>query len=128
MRLFLVTLVVDDYDRAIDFYCGKLGFELVEDTRLSAAKRWVVVSPGTGGANLLLARAAKDSQVAAIGRQAGGRVGFFLETGDFAREHTRLSQAGVEFIRPPRNEPYGRVAVFRDLYGNDWDLIEPAAS
>lgn len=125
MRLFQVTIIVPDYDPAIAFYCGRLGFELVEDTRLSETKRWVVVSPGPGGANLLLAKAASDEQAEAIGRQAGGRVGFFLETDDFERDHARLREAGIDFVRPPRDEAYGRVAVFRDAFGNDWDLIEP---
>ena len=128
MHLFQVTLVVDDYDRAIAHYCGALGFELIEDTRLSDIKRWVVVSPGAGGAKLLLARAASPDQAKAVGRQAGGRVGFLLETADFDRDYARLRANGVEFVRPPRDEAYGRVVVFRDLYGNDWDLIGPVSA
>ena len=124
----LTTLVVADYDAAIAFYCGKLGFALVEDTPLPGAKRWVVVAPAGAAGGLLLARAAGDHQASRVGDQTGGRVGFFLETDDFAGDHARLIEAGVVFVRPPRREPYGIVAVFQDLYGNLWDLIEPASS
>lgn len=123
-RLALVTLVVDDYDRAIDFYCRALGFHLAEDTPLSAGKRWVVVKPEEQAAmGLLLAVAADETQRQAIGRQAGGRVGFFLEVDDFEAVHRRMSAEGVHFEEEPRDEPYAKVAVFRDLYGNRWDLL-----
>ncbi|MGW6455699.1 VOC family protein [Streptomyces sp. NPDC055078] len=125
----LVTLVVRDYDEAIAFYTGPLGFDLVEDTDrgVGDGSRWVVVRPpGAGaGTGLLLARAADDAQRASVGAQTGGRVAFFLHTDDFARDHARLTAAGVRFVREPKREPYGRVAVFADLYGNLWDLIEP---
>jgi uncharacterized glyoxalase superfamily protein PhnB len=104
---------------------GKLGFELVEDTPMGGDKRWVRVAPRGDGAALLLARAATDDQRAAVGRQTGGRVAFFLHTDDFARDHAAMTRAGVTFVEAPRDEPYGRVAVFEDLYGNRWDLIQP---
>jgi catechol 2,3-dioxygenase-like lactoylglutathione lyase family enzyme len=124
--LFLVTLVVDDYDRAKDFYCGMLGFECLQDKLLpEEGKRWVVIAPKGGqGASLLLAQAADETQEAAIGNQTGGRVGFFLKTDDFARDHTAMLSKGVRFIEEPRHEVYGSVAVFADPYGNTWDLIE----
>lgn len=126
-RLALVALVVADYDAAIAFYVQALGFELVEDTPLGAGKRWVVVRPRGGeGAGLLLARADGEVQAARVGDQTGGRVFLFLNTDDFARDHARMTRAGVRFVRPARQEPYGTVAVFEDLYGNLWDLIEPA--
>jgi catechol 2,3-dioxygenase-like lactoylglutathione lyase family enzyme len=117
--------VVRDYDEAIAFFVDAIGFELVEDTRLDDGKRWVVVrlSGGTG-ASLLLARAADEAQARRVGDQTGGRVGFFLFTDDFDRQHARMAAAGVRFVEPPRHEPYGTVAVFEDLYGNRWDLIE----
>jgi catechol 2,3-dioxygenase-like lactoylglutathione lyase family enzyme len=124
--LALISLVVRDYDEAIAFYCGKLGFALIEDTPQPEGKRWVVVAP-EGGARLLLARAVGEAQLARVGDQTGGRVFLFLETDDFARDHARLLEAGVRFVRAPKREPYGTVAVFEDLYGNLWDLIEPAA-
>jgi catechol 2,3-dioxygenase-like lactoylglutathione lyase family enzyme len=125
--LFLVSLVVDTYDRAKTFYCDGLGFECLEDTVQPEDKRWLVVRPRGGeGAALLLAEASDDAQRAAIGNQTGGRVGFFLETDDFAREHARFLAAGVIFQEEPRHESYGTVAVFADLYGNLWDLIERA--
>jgi catechol 2,3-dioxygenase-like lactoylglutathione lyase family enzyme len=124
-RLGLVTLVVGDYDEAVSFFVERLGFELVDDTPLGEGKRWVVVGPPGGGAALLLARAANPSQRAAIGSQTGGRVAFFLEAGDFAADHARLLAAGVRFVEEPRHEPYGAVAVFEDLYGNRWDLVQP---
>ena len=125
--LFLVTLVVDTYDRAKAFYCDGLGFDCVEDQVQPEGKRWLVVRPRGGeGASLLLAEATDDAQRAAIGNQTGGRVGFFLETDDFARDHARFLAAGVVFQEEPRHEPYGTVAVFADLYGNLWDLIERA--
>ncbi len=126
-RLSLVTVVVRDYDEAIAFYAGKLGFELREDTQLSGTKRWVVIGPSGGSASLLLAKAANEEQFAAVGNQTGGRVFLFLETDDFERDYDRYLAAGVEFREQPRKEPYGRVAVFADLYGNLWDLIEPGA-
>jgi catechol 2,3-dioxygenase-like lactoylglutathione lyase family enzyme len=119
-----VALLVHDYDDAIAYFTRVLGFTLVEDTRLAADKRWVVVAPaGAGEAGLLLARAANDEQRAAVGRQGGGRVFLFLETDDFDRDHAAYSARGVRFLERPRDEPYGRVAVFADLYGNKWDLI-----
>ncbi|MEH3107388.1 MAG: VOC family protein [Sphingomonas fennica] len=126
MRLALTTLVVRDYDAAIAFYVDRLGFVLREDTELAGGKRWVVVAPPDGGAGLLLARAADARQARAIGDQSGGRVFLFLETDDFARDHRRFLDRGVRFMEEPRREPYGIVAVFEDLYGNRWDLIEPA--
>jgi catechol 2,3-dioxygenase-like lactoylglutathione lyase family enzyme len=124
-RLSLVTVVVADYDEALSFYVGVLGFELVEDRRLDETKRWVVVRPsGASETGLLLARAANDDQRAAIGAQTGGRVAFFLETEDFATDHARMLAAGVRFVREPRSEPYGTVAVFEDLHGNRWDLLD----
>jgi catechol 2,3-dioxygenase-like lactoylglutathione lyase family enzyme len=127
-RLGLVTIVVGDYDEAIAYYVGVLGFELVEDTDLGSGKRWVVVAPvpvlSRQGCALLLAKAAGERQVSRIGDQTGGRVAFFLETNDFARDYHRLSQAGVRFTETPRTEPYGQVVVFEDLYGNRWDLLQ----
>ncbi|MFJ1748389.1 VOC family protein [Streptomyces sp. NPDC088116] len=139
----LATLVVDDYDKAIAFYRDALGFDLVEDTDRGDGSRWVVVRPPGAGApaegtarsaaeppagstGLLLARAADDAQRASVGAQTGGRVGFFLHTEDFARDHARMRAAGVRFLEEPRHEPYGSVAVFEDLYGNRWDLLQPA--
>ena len=126
-HLGLVTLVVDDYNEALAFYVGKLGFELLDDTPLDAGKRWVVVAPsGARETALLLARAASPAQRARVGDQTGGRVALFLYTDDFEAEHERLRAAGVAFEEAPRREPYGTVAVFRDRYGNRWDLIQPA--
>lgn len=125
--LGLVALVVREYDEALNFYVGKLGFDVVEDRFMPAEnKRWVVVQPpGTGpGAQLLLARASTPEQAARIGDQTGGRVFLFLYTDDFWRDHARFVQAGVEFVRAPIEQPYGTVAVFKDLYGNGWDLIQ----
>ena len=122
--LSLTTLVVADYDEAIGFFVGKLGFHLREDRRLSADKRWVVVSPAPDGTGLLLARAANPTQAAVAGRQAGGRVFLFLETDDFTRDHALFLARGVHFVEPPRVEDYGTVAVFEDIQGNRWDLIE----
>lgn len=127
-RLSLTALLVRDYDEAIDFYTNKLGFELREDTPLSDQKRWVVVAPPGSAAGLLLARAVNDRQRASIGAQGGGRVFLFLETDDFARDHARYVANGVRFLEQPRTEVYGTVAVFEDLYGNRWDLIEPGSS
>ncbi|GAB2727600.1 VOC family protein [Streptomyces bullii] len=127
-RIALVSLVVDDYDEAIRFYTDALGFRLAEDASRPDGSRWVVVEPGTPGqgTGLLLARASSEAQRARIGDQTGGRVGFFLHTDDFARDHARMTAAGVTFLEEPRHEPYGTVAVFQDLYGNRWDLLQPA--
>ena len=122
--LALTTLLVRDYDEAIAFYRDGLGFRLVEDTTLGDGKRWVVVAPEAGGA-LLLARAADAQQAAAVGAQGGGRVFLFLHTDDVAGDHARMTAAGVRFLEAPRREPYGTVAVFEDLYGNRWDLLQP---
>lgn len=129
-RIALVALVVDDYDEAIRFYTEALGFRLAEDTPRPDGSRWVVVEPGAPaqGTALLLARAGGEAQRSRIGDQTGGRVGFFLYTDDFARDHARMTAAGVTFLEEPRHEPYGSVAVFRDLYGNRWDLLQPAAA
>lgn len=129
-RIALVTLVVDDYDEAIRFYTEALGFRLVEDAARPDGSRWVVVTPpgaDGSGVGLLLARAKGDEQGARVGDQTGGRVGFFLHTDDFAGDHARMLAAGVTFLEEPRHEPYGSVAVFQDLYGNRWDLLQPAA-
>ncbi|MCX4723021.1 VOC family protein [Streptomyces sp. NBC_01306] len=127
-HIALITLVVHDYDEAIGFYTGALGFALSEDTDRGDGSRWVVVTPpgGQPGTGLLLARAKGDAQRASVGAQTGGRVGFFLHTGDFAGDHARMRAAGVRFLEEPRHEPYGSVAVFEDLYGNRWDLLQPA--
>ncbi|MEU1404645.1 VOC family protein [Streptomyces sp. NPDC005728] len=129
-RVALVTLVVDDYDEAVRFYTEALGFRVAEDEARADGSRWVVVEPGTAadghGTGLLLARAKDEDQRARIGDQTGGRVGFFLHTDDFARDHARMAAAGVTFLEEPRHEPYGSVAVFQDLYGNRWDLLQPA--
>jgi catechol 2,3-dioxygenase-like lactoylglutathione lyase family enzyme len=127
MRLGLVTLVVVDYDEAIAFYVGKVGFDLVEDTAMGS-KRWVVVRPPGAETGLLLARAVDDVQADAVGNQTGGRVGFFLNTDDFAAAHARMTATGVRFLEEPRYEAYGSVAVFEDLYGNRWDLLGARAS
>jgi catechol 2,3-dioxygenase-like lactoylglutathione lyase family enzyme len=126
LRVATITLLVDDYDRAIGFYRDVLGLELAENTAIGG-KRWVVMT-GAGGTRLLLAKAEGGRQTAAIGNQTGGRVGFFLETDDFEREHARLVEGGVRFLEAPRHEAYGTVAVFEDLYGNKWDLIEPTTA
>jgi catechol 2,3-dioxygenase-like lactoylglutathione lyase family enzyme len=124
-HLGLTALVVRDYDEALAFYVGKLGLELREDTPLDSEKRWVVVAPpGSVESGILLAKAANARQTKAIGNQSGGRVFLFLVTDDFDRDHKRFLQQGVKFIEEPRHEPYGTVAVFEDLYGNRWDLIE----
>jgi catechol 2,3-dioxygenase-like lactoylglutathione lyase family enzyme len=121
-----VALVVRDYDEAIAFYTQKLGFTLVEDTyQPEQDKRWVVVAPaGSSGTTLLLARASAPEQAQFVGNQAGGRVFLFLRTDDFWRDYNRMKAAGVRFVRPPNVAAYGTVAVFEDLYGNRWDLIE----
>jgi catechol 2,3-dioxygenase-like lactoylglutathione lyase family enzyme len=125
LHLDLVTIVVDDYDRAIDFYVGILGFVLTEDSNLTTDKRWVVIRPSLGSTGFLIAKAAKTEQVAAIGRQAGGRVSFFLHTDNIDEQLQLWSSRGVQFEGTPRVESYGRVVVFIDIYGNRWDLIEP---
>lgn len=122
MRLSALTLIVPDYDAAIAFYCGQMGFELSEDID-QGHKRWVRVTPPGGGAGFVLAQAADDRQTAAIGDQGAGRVWLFLQTDDFAADHARLLAAGVTFEEEPRHEVYGTVAVFRDVFGNRWDLI-----
>ena len=121
-----ISLVVNDYDEAIEFYTRKLCFTLLEDTRMSETKRWVVIAPsGSTGCTLLLAKAANDAQRAAVGNQTGGRVFLFLHTDNFDRDYNQMQEAGIEFIESPRQEAYGKVVVFADLYGNRWDLIEP---
>lgn len=120
----LIALVVRDYDEAIEFYVEKLDFHVVEDTLLGDDKRWVVIAPSNGGARLLLAKAATAEQSARIGDQTGGRVFLFLYTDDFRRDHALMIERGVRFCEAPRTESYGAVAVFEDLYGNRWDLIE----
>ncbi len=124
-RISALALVVPDYDLAIAFYVGKLGFRLTEDID-QGRKRWVTVEPPGGGARLLLARAEGAAQAQAIGNQAGGRVFLFLQTDDFARDHAAMLAAGVVFEEPPRHEPYGTVAVWRDPFGNRWDLLQLA--
>jgi catechol 2,3-dioxygenase-like lactoylglutathione lyase family enzyme len=125
--LGLVSLVVRDYDEALDFFVGKLGFQLVEDSPVpEQAKRWVVIAPrGAVESRLLLARASTPDQESRIGAQTGGRVFLFLHTDNFWRDYERYKEQGIIFVREPKNEPYGTVAVFKDLYGNLWDLIEP---
>ncbi len=125
-HLLHVALVVRDYDEAIDFYVNTLGFELIEDTyQPEQDKRWVVVAPpNSRGATLLLAKASKPVQAACIGDQAGGRVFLFLYTDDFWRDYAAMREAGVNFVREPQDQPYGTVAVFEDLYGNRWDLLQ----
>ena len=130
MRLDKITIVVDDYDQAIGFFTGALGFDLVEDspslTNDGRPKRWVVVRPPGGDTGILLAQADGERQAAVVGNQIGGRVGFFLEVDDFDAAYQRMMTAGVEFVTVPRTEPYGRVAVFTDIAGNRWDLLGPA--
>lgn len=123
-----IALVVRDYDEAIDFYCHKLNFTLLEDTYQPAQdKRWVVVTPpGDSGTNLLLAQASSARQEKFIGDQAGGRVFLFLQTDDFQRDYDAMQAQGIRFVREPKQEDYGTVAVFQDLYGNLWDLFQPA--
>ena len=127
--LELITIVVDDYDTAIAFFVDALAFELVEDSEATTndgrPKRWVVVRPPGAETGILLARADGDDQAAVIGTQVAGRVGFFLRVDDFDAAHRRMLAAGVEFTKPPRTEPYGRIAVFRDIAGNRWDLLGP---
>ncbi len=128
-RLAQITLVVNDYDEAIQFYTEKLNFALIEDTVLNATKRWVVVSPkGSNSCALLLAKAANEEQKNHIGNQTGGRVFLFLYTDDFWRDYSTMLSNNIHFVTPPAKELYGTVAVFEDLYGNLWDLIEPTHS
>lgn len=127
-RIAQISLVVDDYDEAIAFYTQKLGFDLVEDTVMSTTKRWVIVKPvGEGSCQLLLAKAANEEQKSRVGNQTGGRVFMFLHTEDFDRDYQNLLQNGIEIIREASVEEYGKVAVFADLYGNLWDLVEKKA-
>ena len=131
MHLGLITVVVSEYDPAISFFVDGLGFELVEDsaaqTNDGRPKRWVVVRPPGAATGLLLARADGEEQAAIVGKQAAGRVGFFLQVEDFEAAYARMASAGVRFLTAPRTEPYGRVTVFLDIAGNKWDLIGPPA-
>ncbi len=123
-----IALLVRDYDEAIAYFTGVLGFDLLEDSPLSPEKRWVRVAPrGPGGTGILLARASTPEQLARVGDQTGGRVGFFLHTADFWTDHRAMLSRGVAFAEEPRQEPYGTVAVFTDLYGNRWDLLQLSA-
>jgi len=126
-RIALTSLVVADYDEAIDFFINKLGFQLIADEPIpEEGKRWVVVSPSqTAGAQLVLAQAKNEAERSSIGNQSGGRVTMFLHTDDFWLDHKTYTANGIEFTETPREEPYGTVAVFKDLYGNLWDLLEP---
>lgn len=126
-QLALTALLIRGYDEALAFYVGTLGFDLREDRQLSPGKRWVVVAPSASSAGLLLARVSGKRQSLSVGQQAGGRVFMFLHTDDFWRDYVLYTERGVAFIEQPRCEPYGTVAVFEDLYGNRWDLVEPAA-
>lgn len=126
-RIAAVTVVVPDYDEAITHYCNGLGFDLIEDTDFGNGKRWVLIAPpGSTETRLLLGKASTPEQIAAIGNQTGGRVFLILFTDDFARDHARFAAAGAVFAEAPRHEAYGTVAVFRDRFGNLWDLLEPA--
>ncbi|HEY6957142.1 MAG TPA: VOC family protein [Flavisolibacter sp.] len=125
-RLAHVTIVVRDYDEALEFYTRKLFFTIIEDTRLTEEKRWILIAPqGNRDCFILLAKAANDRQAASVGNQTGGRVAFFLHTDDFWRDLEVLKQNKVKFVREPQEQEYGTVAVFEDLYGNLWDLVEP---
>jgi catechol 2,3-dioxygenase-like lactoylglutathione lyase family enzyme len=133
-HIALTTLVVKEYDEAIEFYTQQLGFELIEDVQLGElssdgqAKRWVIIAPSQSQSRVLLARASTEEEQSRVGNQTGGRVFMFLHTDDFWRDHRVFSESGVQFVQgEPRSEPYGTVAVFADLYGNLWDLIEPAS-
>jgi len=126
-QIVQLALVVRDYDEAIEFFVEKLDFDLIEDTRLNSEKRWVVVRPkGSPSLSLLLAKASTPEQLKAIGNQTGGRVFLFLYTDDLWRDHKTMKSRGIHFLEEPRNEPYGTVVVFEDLYGNKWDMIQPA--
>jgi uncharacterized glyoxalase superfamily protein PhnB len=122
--LGMIAIVVDDYDSAITHYINDLGFTLIEDTALSPDKRWVVIAPSNEGAKILLAKASNEAQSAAIGNSTGGRVGFFLYTTNFLQTYESYKSKGIEFMEEPRKEAYGHVVVFKDKYGNKWDLIE----
>jgi uncharacterized glyoxalase superfamily protein PhnB len=122
--LGMIAIVVDDYDQAISHYVNDLGFALIEDKEMTPEKRWVVVAPSSDGARILLAKAATDAQKAAIGNSTGGRVGFFMYTTNFNETYNAYKSRGIEFIESPRQETYGQVVVFKDKYGNKWDLIE----
>jgi catechol 2,3-dioxygenase-like lactoylglutathione lyase family enzyme len=126
LTLGMITIVIDDYDKAISHYVDDLGFALLEDSVLTPEKRWVVVSPGQPGAAILLAKAANEMQVAAIGNSTGGRVGFFLFTTEFDQTYQNYLSRGIQFTETPRVERFGKVVVFKDNYGNKWDLIEGA--
>ena len=125
--LGMIAIVVDEYDAAIAHYVNDLGFTLIEDKEMTPEKRWVVVAPSKDGAKILLARAATDQQRAAIGNSTGGRVGFFMHTTNFDETYENYKARGIEFIEQPRQEAYGQVVVFKDKYGNKWDLIESLA-
>jgi catechol 2,3-dioxygenase-like lactoylglutathione lyase family enzyme len=128
-KVFLsaISILVADYDEAISWYCSKLGFELIVDTPMGGGKRWVVVAPNAEAqTRIILAKASGSEQIALIGRQMGGRVGFFLQTDAFDDTYARMVEAGVVFREEPRSETYGKVVVFEDCYGNGWDLIQPA--
>lgn len=125
-----VTLLVDDYDHAIDFYVNSLGFTLVEDTKLSETKRWVLVAPSQAdgqSTSILIAKADTDAQIASIGQQTGGRVSFFLRTDQFDQDYSAMLEKGVRFLEEPRDEVYAKVVVFEDPFGNKWDLLQPKA-
>jgi uncharacterized glyoxalase superfamily protein PhnB len=124
----MIAIVIDDYDLAISHYVNDLGFTLIEDKEMTPEKRWVVVAPGKDGAKILLAKAANDQQRAAIGNSTGGRVGFFMYTTNFNKTYETYSSRGIEFIETPRQEAYGQVVVFKDKYGNKWDLIESTST
>jgi catechol 2,3-dioxygenase-like lactoylglutathione lyase family enzyme len=127
LRIAHITFLVDDYDKAIDFFTRKLNFKLVEDTKLSDEKRWVLVKPqGPDNCSLLLAKASNDEQKRSIGHQSSGRVFLFLQTDNFKRDYQNLIDNGIKIAREPKSEDYGTIAVFEDLYGNLWDLIEPS--
>lgn len=122
--LGMIAIVVDDYDAALSHYINDLGFTLIEDKKMSPEKRWVVIAPSTEGARILIAKASNEQQSAAIGNSTGGRVGFFLYTDNFTETYQSYLQRGIEFTETPRNESFGQVVVFKDQYGNKWDLIE----
>jgi uncharacterized glyoxalase superfamily protein PhnB len=126
--LGMIAIVIDDYDLAISHYVNELGFTLMEGKDMTPEKRWVVVAPGKDGAKILLAKAANDQQRAAIGNSTGGRVGFFMYTTNFDKTYETYSSRGIEFIETPRQEAYGQVVVFKDKYGNKWDLIESTST
>jgi uncharacterized glyoxalase superfamily protein PhnB len=126
--LGMIAIVVDDYDSAIAHYVDDLGFTLIEDSQLTPDKRWVVIAPSLQGAQILVAKATNDQQKAAIGNSTGGRVGFFLYTDNFSESYDNFLARGIEFIETPRQELYGQVVVFKDKYGNKWDLIESRVS